>query len=615
MASQPYVEEQFARGDSSFVDALRRVHDADFLGEFAGRWFADRRPEARRMLRDYLNRPLNAYRHEVLIKRLFKLAETAGDDEIMGCFLVLFDRSLRRVKRKRRRHESRTVRDRAAAQAILNQWQREGVENSACNEWRGQFFLYGIWSQEVILMPRNTTMWREVARGWWPREGDLGESARRVMERRRLFSVHTRHYLRRRTWRYFRKLGREHPQHYVRAITAALKLYEDTDVADGLAFLDNWGLVHALFHHSPALVAKTNGWTLVAGRSLAEVQPAPIYESLWLASPRAFFELLKEARCRPVRMWAIQFLRRDPAKVREAASLEEWLGLLLHEDTEVSSLAAEMLRGIPGLSELSLDRWLALLDTPSTAALEILCELIAAYVRPERVSLEQAVRLACSRPLPLARLGFSWLQSKRPQIAAECRALLALAEAEAEPLRPDMVRWARGVLNDSPHFQPEWALEFLDGRHADVRAEGWQWLQERSVIGENIEIWQRLLESPYDDVRLRLAASLEERVRGKVLALDSDRLNAELLRFLWASVLLNIHRGGRTKPLVVTQMVRRLERRPDEAKALLPIMSVALRSVRGPEWRAGLAGVVALAQSRPELESLVRQAFPELKWA
>jgi hypothetical protein len=609
MASHTHIEELFERGDATFVDQLRRVHDANFLGGFAARWFADRRPEARRMLRDYLSRPLNAYRHEVLVKRLFKLAEAAADDEIMGCFLVLFDRSLRRVKRKKYHYESRLVEDRTTAQALLSQWESEGSEGAGIYELgrgipRNRFHVWCRWSEDAIILPRNTTM---------PRAEGL-EAAREWLERFRLFSVHTRHYLRRRAWRYFREMGKRHPQLYVRAVSSALKQYEDVDVADGLALLDNWGLMHILFHHSPALVSKTHGWTLAPERTLAELRPAPIYEPLWQASPRAVFDLLKEARCRPVRQWAIHFIRRDPAKFRETAALEEWLGLLFHEDAEAAALAAEMLRDAPGLGDLSLERWLQLLETPNATALEVLCELIAVHVRPERVSLEQAARLACSRPLPLARLGFTWLQSRRPASAADCQTLLGLAGATAEALRSEMVRWARGVLNDSPHFQPQWLLEFLDSCHADVRAEGWQWLEERPEAREDVALWQRLLESPYDDVRLRLAANLEERVRGRAPAVDRDRLNPELLRFLWASVLLNVQRGGRTKPLVVTQMVRRLERKPDEARALLPILSVALRSVRGPEWRAGLAGVVGLVQRRPDMEPAVRQAFPDLKW-
>jgi hypothetical protein len=602
------VEELFARGDAEFVDQLRHFHNADILAGFAARWLADRRPQARRMLRDYLSRPLNAYRHEALVKRLFKMAEAANDDEMMAHFLVLFDRSLRRVKRKKYHWESQHVKGRAAAQTLLNQWESAGAETSSIFDWNDLndlVFVYCRWSEEVIVTAHNTTM---------PRWEGL-ESARDRLDRFCLFSVHTRNYLRRRAWRYFRKLGKEHPQQYVKAVTAALKLYEDTDVDDGLALLDNWGLMHALFHHSPALVAKPHGWTLAEGHALAELRPAPIYESLWQASPRTMFDLLREALCRPVRQWAIHGIRRDPARMRNAVTLDEWLGLLFHDDSEVATLAAEMLRDAPGLDALSVERWLSLLETPNALALEILCELIVAHVHAERVGLEDAVLLACSRPLPLARLGFSWLQSKHPESAADCRALLRLAGAEAEPLRPEMLRWARGVLSESPHFQPEWLLDLLDSRHADVRAEGWNWLETEPRVHDNVTLWQRLLESPYDEVRLRLAAALDEQVRGRKPAVDRDKLDAELMRFLWASVLLNIHRGGRTKPLVVKQMVRRLEQRPDEAKMLLPILAVALRSVRGPEWRAGLSGVMGLVQRRPDLAAVVHQVFPELKWS
>ena len=64
-----------------------------------------------RMLRDYLSRPMNTYRHEVLVKRLFKMAEAANDDDLMAHFLVAFDRSIRRVKRKKYHRESQTVGD------------------------------------------------------------------------------------------------------------------------------------------------------------------------------------------------------------------------------------------------------------------------------------------------------------------------------------------------------------------------------------------------------------------------------------------------------------------------------------------------------------------------
>ena len=64
-----------------------------------------------------------------------------------------------------------------------------------------------------------------------------------------------------------------------------------------------------------------------------------------------------------------------------------------------------------------------------------------------------------------------------------------------------------------------------------------------------MELWRRLLESPYDDVRLNLVADLENRVaQGRHVSAEHAVLSQELVQLLWASVLLNIHRGGRAKP-------------------------------------------------------------------
>jgi hypothetical protein len=637
------LEELWERGDPSFVDELRQFTDADQLAKFALRWYADQRSNSRQFLLDYLSRPLNAFRHEPLVKRLFKAAEKAGDDQLMARFLVLFDRSIRRMIRKKRHFESVRVEDESAAKDLVNRWTREGYEFARMGERWNRFQVSGIWSEDKIQAPRDTTMPRgEASRYRNPRTGEklsipglagilqtlvdrsgrgapellapLSEKQQTKLQKLRLFSVHTRHYLRRRTWRYFRRLGKKNPERYIRAVSEALKLYEDQDVAGGLELIDNWGLVHILFHFSPALEAKPHGWTTVEGHTLAELEPAPIYAQLWQAQPAALIGLLKEARCRPVRQWAIHMIRRDPANILAGLPVDELLALLAHEDAEVVALAAETLRQSPNLESLSAERWLALLETPNPAALEILCELIGQYMKPDRVTLEQAVRLASSRPLPIARLGFTWLQSKRPETEADCQALLALLEAEAESLRPELARWARSQLSGSPHFQVDWLLEYLDSRHADVREEGWAWLQLEPRARDDVTMWRRLLESPYDDVRLKLVAALETRVTKRGLLLPANgNIDPELVRTLWATVLLNIHRGGKTKPVVVEQLIRRVQQQPPEASVLLPIVSVALRSVRGPEFRAGLAGILQMIENKPELEAAVRQAFPELK--
>src|SRR4051812_744560 len=103
------AEELFERGDPTFVDEVRRVDNADALGAFAARWVDDRRPEARAMLLDYLDRPPNSSRHEALVKRAFKRAEERRDDALMASFLVTFDRTTRRARRKGWRVEQRDV--------------------------------------------------------------------------------------------------------------------------------------------------------------------------------------------------------------------------------------------------------------------------------------------------------------------------------------------------------------------------------------------------------------------------------------------------------------------------------------------------------------------------
>jgi hypothetical protein len=620
--SWSYALELFERGDPLFVDEVRGVTDADRLGDFAARWFADRRPEARQLLFNYLSRPLNAFRHEALVKRFFKLAEKAGDDDVMARFLAAFDRSVRRVQRTRHQSVERPVASREEAQALAERLTAGGFTvlfkgSSSLSNWQTWFSstegmakvdaLAYYWGEETLAALPGTTMSRPKT---WPNSDWFWRST----EKLRLFSLATRRYLCRRAWRYFRKLGQTNPERYVAAAAAALKLYEDADVASGLALIDNWGLVHILFHHSPVLVSKRNGWVPAPGQALSELQPAPIYEEQWQTKPLLLIDLVKNAHCRPVRQWAIFMVRRHAASALQALSSDELFSLLAHEDPAVVGLAVEVIRAGGGMAAFNVNRLLDLLETPNPETLEILCGLLGDCVGPERVMLEQAVRLTAARPLPLARLGFAWLRGKSPASAADCQGLLRLVDAGAEPLRPEIVRWLRGVLAGSTHFRADWVLELLDCRHPDVRREGWAWLREDQRLRDDVAIWRKLLESPYDDVRLRLVADLEERVRrGTAGGWENGALDDELVRFLWASVLLNIQRGRRSKPLVVAQLVRRLQRHSAEAATLLPILAVALRSLRGPEWRAGLVGVVQLVERNAELAPVVQQVFPELK--
>jgi len=69
----------------------------------------------------------------------------------------------------------------------------------------------------------------------------------------------------------------------------------------------------------------------------------------------------------------------------------------------------------------------------------------------------------------------------------------------------------------------------------------------------------------------------------------------------------------RAKPFVVRQIMDRLGKKPEEAGDLLPIVAAALRSTRGPEFRAGLAGVAGFVARYPQHRPIIEQSFPELK--
>src|SRR5262249_8986725 len=220
------------------------------------------------------------------------------------------------------------------------------------------------------------------------------ESQRQQLERFRLFTARTRHYLRRRAWRYFRRLGSTHPERYIAAISEALVRYEDADASDGLALIDNWGLVHALFHHSPVLVSRPRGWMPAEDRSLSELEPAPIYEDHWRSAPAAIFGLMTRARCRPVRQWAVRMLRRDLAGARAAVGIEEVVDLLAHDDPDIVAFAVEWLREARDVSSVRPEQWLAIAETASPGALEILAEIMGRQIAPGRISIETAARLA-----------------------------------------------------------------------------------------------------------------------------------------------------------------------------------------------------------------------------
>ena len=595
------TEELFARGDASFVAELRQVHAPVQLGAFAEKWLNDPRPFARQALFDYLALPFNSYRHEPLVKRLFKLAEAANDDELMGAFLVAFDRTIRRRREMRYMSKYKYFDTQAEAEAAVRTWEADGFRDARVNSWRGNISAHASKYAEVVIAPGGTTMPRPEEKRQ-KRVEQLNEWHRQYLERKcTLFTPATRRYLRRRAWRYFRQMGKADSARYIKSAGKFLPRYRDADVDSDIHLLDNWGLTHALFHHSPDLNCPAKGWEFAEGKGLADLTFAPYFEDGWNDKPETAFDLLIEANCRTVRLFAVWLLHEKFADWVRQRPVETLLKLADHPDTELSAFGFSLLETADDLSEVPISEWLRRLEGDDLDRLTRLSDLLQRRLDASRIGNDDAIRLAMNQSKPVAALGLQLLRGKT--FTTDDRpTLLKLVQAECDTIRPQLTAWLRQTLEQLGRIESATLMEFLDSKHADVRQVGWDWLLE-SPLKDDSTIWHKLIESPYEDVRILLSERL---------ATISTGADASTLRQLWAVVLLSIHRGGRQKPGVVAQIVDRAEKHPDEANELLPLLAIALRSLRGPEFRAGLTGVVMLSETKPELLPLIQQQFPEL---
>jgi hypothetical protein len=581
------LDAYFDEEDRRFLDQLRAVRAAPALAAFADRWKRDPRPWARRQILDYLDLPLDRPGHHPVVKRLFKHAEGSNDDELMAAFLVAFDRLVRREVRTR---------------------------------WRFDADARTPFQEEFLRTPRNAIVAAGSRTARDPRTGKPLEVPRRAGPGARLFSYHTRYYLRRRAWRYFRRLGFRRPAEFPAAIARALARYRDEDLARGEHLLDSWGLMQACFRRHEALRFTTNHVALRDGRGLGELSPAPRFPEAWRAPEAAelLLRLVAEARSRVVRVWSIQMLRRDHRDRLAGASPAALVRLLDHDDPEVQQFGAELFASASGLDAMPIPDWLRLLKTQNLTVLATLCEVMARHVTPERLDLAACVELACAEPAPVARLGLSFLKSRAIATAADRAALAVAADAACAAAARELAAWALEVVGAPESYDRDLVIRFFDSASAEVRAAAWAWLAPAPPAADSPGaadpvLWARLLETPHDDVRLRLVDFLESRARGG----GGARRGAGLpgggnLIPLWASVLLNVHRGGRQKLKALHQVARALQADPARSEALLPLLAVALRSVRAPEAHAGLAAVVAAVEARPELEDAVRRHLPEL---
>jgi len=576
-SSQPrssiLLDEHFFRGDDRFLDELRMVHAPKRLAALAERWKKDPRPWARRQILAYLEHPLGYPGHEPVVKRLFKHAEAQHDDELMAAFLVAFDRLIRHIRRTR--------------------WQYDWQTRQS-------------WEEERLVLPHDRAVTSRIAQN--PSTLERIEVPGRSRAGLRLFSVRTRYYLRRRAWRYFRRMGFQRPDAYVAAVSRALMLYRDEDLARGESILDCWALLQVGFRCHDALHFRAGKVALAEERSIDELNPAPRFPKLW-QQPEAAATLLPlatKAPARFVRLWAMGVLRRDHKSTLATLKPEALLELLDHEDGEVQAFGAELFGSLGGLEKLPLETWLRLLQTKNPSVLATLCDAMVRHVTPDRLTLAQCMDLACSAPTPVARLGLDLLRKRTVSTPADLALLVRLAEARCAAVGGAITEWVLGLIGTPQHYDRGSVTEFFDSLLPEARQAAMAWLKPGSPGYDDPQLWAALIESPFDDVRLSLIKALDK--RSKLPGVGGDRLVP-----VWSSVILGVHRGGRQKPRAVRQLADAIAADPAKADMLAPVLAVAVNSIRGPERRAGLAAVVSLLERCPEAAPAIRKVLPGLR--
>jgi hypothetical protein len=543
------LAELYDSGDASFVDLLLQ-HQTSFkpLVGIIEKWKKDSRPWARRLKLEFVLRPNLPPDARVVFKRLFKQAWHDGDHELMGACMVACDRMVRRKRQTQYRFPSRNV-----------------VEEL-----------------EVLRVPRPK-----------------GQP---------IFTTPTKHYLRRRAWRYFRRLGFKDGEAYVKAIGDALVRYVDDDVRAGENLIDNWGLMHVCFGKSPVLTFNARHTNLTSSGKLSELQPAPMFERYWSPAEKmaALLDILLRAQCRPVRVWAIQMLRRLHAASLPKIDVAMLIKLIDHADGDVAAFAAELLSNAQTVGSFPMTTWLTLLATRNPTVVASVTDAFRKFVNFDRVTLPQAVALATRTAVPVATLGLEILAAKSIRSDAEIRELAKLANAESSAVGVRIAKFAMDRLNVPKVYRVDDVVAFFDSGLKTLRMGSFAALTEQSPAETDPALWARLFESPYDDVRIELVQRLKTRQELPGASTDATAT-------LWRSVLLNIHRGGRAKLSALRQISDRILREPQTLPTLLPVLTIAIRSVRPPEARHGLAAIVSAVERMPQLADDVKRHLPELE--
>ena len=558
-ASRLLTEECFAAEDDRFLDSFLKCESPQYLASFVDKWLLDSRPWARDQILNYVSQPWNTVGHDVVYKRIFKHFFALQDHELMGVMMCELDRMVRRGRVKR---------------------------------WHYNYKTRESWTTERLYAATNKTH-------RWFKSNSF-----------RQFSHRTRNYLRRAAWRYFRVLSHQTPEVYVREIAKALARYEDRDFAVGENILDNWSLMHACFYHDDSIRFTASHTNLAEGGSIDNLSPAPYQPEAWQTDDAAdsLLGLLTGANSSLVRIWAIDFYLKHHQQHVGQIPLPALIEMMASPDVRLQDFAVEAFENHPDLPKLSVEQWLQLLDKSGVGQLPRLCDAIKKHVAEERLETAQLMELTCARQVPVAMLGFEYLQARDQKQSLSAAELSRLSSCQCAQQAAAITAWALPRISDrDAEGLPDHVIDFFDSLIKPARSAAMEWISDPESPGyQRAKLWAMLVETPFDDVKLAMVDLLHRR---------ASKPDCETQRWaaVWVAVILGVNRGGRTKPKALDQLAGEIIRDPQAASELLPVLAVAIRSIRDTEVRHGLAALAKILEARPDLGDQISKSLPELE--
>lgn len=217
-------------------------------------------------------------------------------------------------------------------------------------------------------------------------------------------------YLRRRAWRFLRRLGRELPELYPQFAAQVLRHYRpETN------FGNVWVANHVWAHGTKRYNAR--GFTGTIPPS--DMVKHRAYPDAWKAAPESLMYVLETCQADPPAAFAIQGLQKDfPERLR--AATPEWLGRLAHRPLgSAHEFLVETLRASPELHQGKLraiglhEAVLALLRSPSKKARAYAVEYARAHAGD--LEKERLAELVASSDKDVSGFALAMLQARPPR--------------------------------------------------------------------------------------------------------------------------------------------------------------------------------------------------------